>query len=47
MNSSEGSDIKAPDYFDILSWIESRIQSKTFSDIIKSNSRIKLSDLNF
>ena len=47
LNSSEGSDIKALDYFDILSWIESRIQSKTFSDIIKSNSRIKLSDLNF
>ncbi len=47
LNQSEGSDKKALDYFDILSWIESRIQSKSFSDIIKSSSRIKLSDLNF
>lgn len=47
LNSGEDSVKKALDYFDIISWIESRILSKSFSDIIKTNSRIKLSDLNF
>lgn len=47
LDTNESSDKKALDYFDIISWIESKIHGKKFSDIIKSNSKIKLSDLNF
>ncbi|MBS1517882.1 MAG: hypothetical protein JSS91_07330 [Bacteroidetes bacterium] len=47
LKSNENSDQKALDYFDILSWIESKIHSGNFADIIKSKSRIKLSDLKF
>lgn len=47
LKSNEGSEHKALEYFDILAWIESKLKRKNFAEIIKSNSKIKLSDLNF
>ena len=41
----ESNDYMAIEYFDILSWIDSKLQSKNFSEIVKSHSKIRLSDL--
>lgn len=45
LKSNEINNYKALEYFDILAWIESKMTPKNFSEIIKSNSKIKLSDL--
>ncbi|MBK9331326.1 MAG: hypothetical protein IPM96_02720 [Ignavibacteria bacterium] len=36
---------KAAEYFDLISWIDSKLEGKSFSDVIKSRSKVKLSDL--
>ncbi|HRA99711.1 MAG TPA: hypothetical protein PK294_04650, partial [Ignavibacteria bacterium] len=45
LKSNEFNNYKALEYFDVLAWIESKMTPKNFSEIIKSNSKIKLSDL--
>lgn len=41
----DSNDYMAIEYFDIISWIDSKLLSKNFSEIIKSHSKIKLTDL--
>lgn len=36
---------KAAEYFDLISWIDSKLEGMSFSDVIKSRSKVKLSDL--
>jgi len=41
----QSNDYMAIEYFDIISWIDSKLLTKNFSEIIKSHSKIRLSDL--
>lgn len=45
LKSNDNNNYKALEYFDILAWIDTKLTPKNFSEIIKSNSKIKLSDL--
>jgi len=41
----DSNDNMSLEYFNIISWIDGKLLSKNFSDIIKSHSKIKLNDL--
>lgn len=41
----DSNDLMSLEYFDMISWIDSKLLLKNFSDIVKLNSKIKLNDL--
>lgn len=38
-------DKKALEYFDIITWLDSKIEKKNFAEIVKSKSKVKIKDL--